>query len=386
MEGSAINWKINDRATFVEFRTCFLVITVFSIISTHAFAFSEGSVFYFPLAILMLVYIGLSCLIVKSYRRSKDWCITVKGDFMQIPRLGRRSIQLKLSSVNSMQKYNISKRLMWVMVGQPGRSPIMIERRIFHSEDDFDRCIQILENFSLQNQRTADEIVPDSLRKNKREVRNADFLAVALILSYCCFLDNELSHIDHEIINHAGLSKQLFISGEYYRFFTSFFLHYSPLHLLPNVLTLSIIGRHIITIYGLARFTNIVFFSAISGSLLSLTFSPYQFVLGASGGIFGLIGAHLYACARVPRQLPGSVSASVKAITCMLALQIILDLSGAGGDIFSHLGGGVFGFLYAVCIFRKRSVSEAADPTRAEIYISLILALSLLFSLSYLAR
>ena len=384
MEDASVSWEISRRAIFTSLRTYLLAIAFSAAILGYSFAFPHNDVLYFRLTIIIVAHVGLGLAILISYHREKKWLITIEGDFMQIPRLGRKPIKLKISSVNSIQKYHLANELIGILIGQYSRSPVVIERRLFHRENDFYQCIKFLDNFSLQNQKAAKKMVPASIIKNRREAWIADFLALTMIFLYCCFLDEDIDKIDDEIIHYAGLSKQLFTSGEYYPIFTSFFLHYSPFHLLPNVISLSIIGRHVITIFGTARFTIILFLSTISGSLLSLNFSPYQIVLGASGGIFGLMGAHLCACAKFPRQLPGSVSISIKTIACILALQIIFDLSGAGGDIFSHLGGGAFGFLYAMLLFKKYSIAEAVNPSRAEIYISIMLFFICFFSIQYL--
>lgn len=383
MADAKIKWKINRHAAFTSLRTYLVVITLFVLASINLFALPEGRVLYFPLAILMSAYIGLCLTALKLYRDSETWFITIEDDVIKIPRFGRKRLQLKLSNINSIQKYYFSKQIIGILVGQQARPSTMIERRIFYSENDFYRCVQLLENFTFENQKTEEKKIPVFMIKYKRDGWRADFLAVSMIFLYISLSADGIDKIDNEVIRYAGLNKHLFISGEYYRLFTSFSLHYSPFHLLPNVISLSIIGRHVITIVGPARFTNIVFFSAIFGALLSLAYSPYEFVLGASGGIFGLIGAHMYVCARFSGQLPGNVLISVKTFSCIFAVQMVFDLLGSGGDIYSHLGGGALGFLYALCVFNKRSLSEAAEPARSEIYISIILLASYFISLLY---
>lgn len=383
MDDVSISWKFNHHAIFASFRTYLLVITFSEIVLVHSFALSGGRVLHLRLAIFILAYIALCLTVLKVYRDKKTQLITIEGDTIKIPRFGRSPTQLKLSNINSIQKCYFFKELAGILVGQPARPAVMIERRVFHCENDFYRCVQILENSSCQNQKAAEQIVGVPIRQDKRDGWRADFLAVTMIVLYGFLSVDGIDKIDDEVIHYAGLSKDLFTSGEYYRLFTSLSIHYSPFHLLPNVISLSIVGRHIIMIFGAARFANIVFFSAICGSLLSLAFSPYQFVLGASGGIFGLISAHVYAYARFPRQLPSSVSISIKTFSCILALQIALDLFGHGGDIYSHLGGGAFGFLYALCVFNKRLLSEAANPTRSELYVSTLVVISYFLSLLY---
>lgn len=81
--------------------------------------------------------------------------------------------------------------------------------------------------------------------------------------------------------------------GELYRFISPMFLHWDFYHLGANMLSLYIFGRDIEIIFGRKKFLPIYFFSGIIGVLFSYTFNN-SISAGASGAIFGLLGAHLY--------------------------------------------------------------------------------------------
>jgi hypothetical protein len=78
--------------------------------------------------------------------------------------------------------------------------------------------------------------------------------------------------------------------GELWRLFTAIFIHGSVLHVLFNVYALYNLGREVETFYGTLRFSLLFLIAGLSGSVTSLLLNPHP-AIGASGAIFGLIGA-----------------------------------------------------------------------------------------------
>lgn len=84
-------------------------------------------------------------------------------------------------------------------------------------------------------------------------------------------------------------------AGEFYRILFSTFLHADILHITFNMYALYVLGPQLESFYGTKKFIFIYFVSAILGSLLALPFmDPNDLLVGASGAIFGLLGALLY--------------------------------------------------------------------------------------------
>jgi rhomboid protease GluP len=80
--------------------------------------------------------------------------------------------------------------------------------------------------------------------------------------------------------------------GEYYRLFTSMFLHLNPMHIFFNGYALYVIGRDVEALFGHIRFAIIYFLGGLSGSLASFIFTSAPSV-GASGAIFAIFGAEI---------------------------------------------------------------------------------------------
>ena len=79
---------------------------------------------------------------------------------------------------------------------------------------------------------------------------------------------------------------------EIWRLFTSMFLHGDALHLFSNMVSLLIFGAYVELNYSKYQFIIIYIISGLVGSFFSMLFlPPYTASLGASGAIFGLIGA-----------------------------------------------------------------------------------------------
>jgi membrane associated rhomboid family serine protease len=124
--------------------------------------------------------------------------------------------------------------------------------------------------------------------------------------------------------------------GEWWRLVTGGFLHFGPIHLLFNMMALWVIGRDVETALGHGRFLAVYLVSLIGGSAaVMLLTAPGANVAGASGAVFGLMGALavLLRRLRVPLGQVGGLIAVNLAITFLLP----------GISVAGHLGGLVTG-------------------------------------------
>lgn len=136
-------------------------------------------------------------------------------------------------------------------------------------------------------------------------------------------------------------------SGEYYRLITSAFLHVGVIHLLMNMYSLYIIGSQLETFYGKWKYLCIYLGSALAGSLMSLLFTPNYISAGASGAIFGLLGALLYFGYHY-RVYLGNVMKSQ--IIPLILLNLGMGFLIAGVDNAAHVGGLIGGILLSMML------------------------------------
>jgi rhomboid protease GluP len=130
---------------------------------------------------------------------------------------------------------------------------------------------------------------------------------------------------------------QNIVAGEYWRFITPIFFHANILHFFFNMYALYNVGPLIERPLGYARFLMVYFFSGVAGGILSFLFNPSP-SLGASGAIFGLIGALAVFLFR-HRRLLGPVGRSMLSnVIFIIVLNLAISLS-PDIDLWGHVGG-----------------------------------------------
>ncbi|MDQ0197301.1 rhomboid family intramembrane serine protease [Neobacillus ginsengisoli] len=153
------------------------------------------------------------------------------------------------------------------------------------------------------------------------------------------------------LIKYGAKFNPLIYNGEWWRFFTPIFLHIGFLHLATNTLALYYLGAAVERIYGTIRFPFIYLFAGVSGVIASFLFSS-NLSAGASGAIFGCLGALFYFGAIYPKLFFRTMGINLIVI---LVVNLAFDFSSSGIDNAGHLGGLAGGFLAAGMVhFPKR--------------------------------
>ncbi|GAB2481146.1 rhomboid family intramembrane serine protease [Jatrophihabitans fulvus] len=142
----------------------------------------------------------------------------------------------------------------------------------------------------------------------------------------------------------------------YYRLITSAFLHLSLIHIGANMLSLAFVGPALERLLGWWRFLALYLISALGGSAAVFAFGD-QFTptAGASGAIFGLLGACLVLVRRLGLDLQWLVA--------MLVLNFVITFRVDGISKEGHIGGFVTGLLCALAIGGIPRVSTRPSST-----------------------
>ncbi len=132
---------------------------------------------------------------------------------------------------------------------------------------------------------------------------------------------------------------------EYWRLLTATFLHGGAIHLGMNMLGLWGAGQLLARLYGNAQFLLVYFASALMGSAASLHFGAQASVsVGASGAVFGVLGAVLLAAHRHRDRLPKAMTRNIMTSEgVFLAYALFNGFTRAGIDNAAHVGGLVAG-------------------------------------------
>ena len=133
--------------------------------------------------------------------------------------------------------------------------------------------------------------------------------------------------------------------GEWYRLITAAFLHASIIHLGMNMLVLWFIGAQVEQAIGRGRFLAIYIVSGLAGSAGAVIFSPNVVTVGASGAIFGILGAALVLEAQGSKVLGGQAFG-------LIAINLIFTFAIPNISIGGHVGGLIGGALSMLAFSR----------------------------------
>jgi rhomboid protease GluP len=129
---------------------------------------------------------------------------------------------------------------------------------------------------------------------------------------------------------------------QYWRLFTAMFLHANLIHIFFNMYALYLFGYLIEGAFGKARFIAIYFVTGFLASVTSYTFSDAASLgVGASGAIFGLLGA--WVAFNYRRRQSPMAAAQLRWALMLVAINLFLGFSVASIDNFAHIGGLVAG-------------------------------------------
>jgi membrane associated rhomboid family serine protease len=157
-------------------------------------------------------------------------------------------------------------------------------------------------------------------------------------------------------------------NGEWWRLFTSGFLHIGPIHLLFNMIALWVLGRDLEIVLGRGRFLAVYLVSLLGGSAAVMLFSmPNQAVAGASGAVFGLMGG----LAVVLRRLRAPAGQVIGLIAVNLVISVVIP----GISLLGHLGGLVIGAVATSALVYAPVRNRTAVQTAALVGLTIVLLL-----------
>ncbi len=134
-------------------------------------------------------------------------------------------------------------------------------------------------------------------------------------------------------------------AGEWWRLITVMFLHANLIHILLNGINLYALGKQLEGIFGPVRYTVIFFLSGLSGSILSFGLHDITLAVGASGAIFGLIGALIGYFLRQRAQFGTFGRRYLQSLLGTVVINFALLFLIPGIDNIAHFGGLVGGFV-----------------------------------------
>lgn len=254
-----------------------------------------------------------------------------------------------------------------------------IVEKTHHNEKGLDLFVKI-----------SDEINKDSYEKSRKVEKifsKKEPFITYLIMAICIvlfvvmeFFGGGSSYV-RTLINYGGNAVYYTrVSHQYYRLFTSIFLHAGIVHLVCNMYSLYVIGPQVESFYGKLKYLFIFLFSGISGSLLSLAFASNSAVsVGASGAIFGLLGSICYFGYHY-RVYLGNVLKSQ--IIPIIVLNLFIGFTFSGIDNFAHIGG-LIGGVFASMAMGVPDKSKTSDRANGSILMLIYLVFIIYLAFFY---
>ena len=181
---------------------------------------------------------------------------------------------------------------------------------------------------------------------NQKNTPVTKFFSISLLVVYVFqFLLGDI------LIANFALFAPSVANGQWWLLITAGFLHGSIFHLLFNVYILWVIGSQLESIVGKINYVIIYFVSLLGGSFASYLFSPFgSYSIGASGAIFGLMGAMLVVGRK--RNL------DISQITTLVAINVVIGFVLSGIDWRAHLGGLTAGAFITWVLLNATSLKE----------------------------
>lgn len=175
---------------------------------------------------------------------------------------------------------------------------------------------------------------------------------VAILLS---FGGNTESGATVFLLEHGAMEwRSILEGGEYYRIFTSMFLHFGFDHIFQNMIFLFLIGCYLEEALGSIRYFVFYLLAGTGAGLCSLTVDALLQAdvvsAGASGAIFGVVGGLLCVVIRNKGRFEGI---GLGGMLIMIAGSLYYGFTSGGVDNVAHVGGFISGFLLGFLFYRK---------------------------------
>ena len=255
--------------------------------------------------------------------------------------------------------------------------PDIVEKTT-HEEKGVELFMKISEDINKESFEKSKRV--EKIFSMKEPIISYVFMAVSIFLFFFLVLfegNNILEIGAMSLVEFGGNVGDLTKNGEYYRLFSSMFLHAGLIHLACNMYSLYVVGPQVESFYGKLKYFFIFLFSGLTGGILSLAFSPDNVVsVGASGAIFGILGSLCYFGYHYRVYLGNVLKSQILPI---IGLNLLIGFMVSGIDNFAHIGGLIGG------IFASMAVGVPDKSSKADKINGLILTIIYFGFITYLA-
>ena len=192
------------------------------------------------------------------------------------------------------------------------------------------------------------------------EIKKEPVTVLLILINTLIFLVVEFtggSENGQHMLECGAYAPLILDQGQWYRLFSSMFLHFGAPHLINNMLVLFVLGQRLEPVTGKIKFFLIYIFGGLGGNMLSLFFDMYagntSLSAGASGAVFAVMGGMIYVIIRHRGRV---ADLTVRQMLIMAAFSLYFGFASEGVDNVAHIGGLLSGFLIAVILYHPRKI------------------------------
>lgn len=251
-----------------------------------------------------------------------------------------------------------------------------LRNNLVSDKNGFEFIINVTNDINIKTEKDSKEY--ENVFRKKKNIITYTLIALNIILFILATLGELTGSFD--LFTALSLNKGYVLSGQIYRLITSMFMHENLFHLLMNMYALFIIGTQVESYIGKFKFTTIYMFSGIIGGLLSCVVNGLNvWSLGASGAIFGLMGALLYFGYHYRLYLDNALRTQ---IIPLIALNLMIGFIFPNIDNAAHIGGLVGGLFssMALGIKNRTTATDTVNGTICSLILFMVLSYLVFFA------
>ena len=158
------------------------------------------------------------------------------------------------------------------------------------------------------------------------------------------------------------------VDHEYWRLITGGFLHANLLHIGFNMYLLYVLGQMLEPVLGSVRFALVYFASLLAGSFGALLLEPTSVTVGASGAVFGLMGAAFF------EMRSRGIDPFQTGIGGLIVINLVFSFVLSNISIGGHIGGLIGGSLATLAMIEADKRGVRAAGTAAIVVLAAVAA------------
>jgi rhomboid protease GluP len=232
-----------------------------------------------------------------------------------------------------------------------------------------DKCVECQVRERIARDRQAKANRPGTSQLARMFPVTAGIIVLNVLVYIGCAIESMKSGrgspVDFEatMLLHWGANfGPLTLGGQFWRILTSMFVHGGLIHVGANMWCLWNFGPLAERVYGRWRFLTIYLLTGLASSVASLAIHPSTISVGASGAIFGVVGALVFPFYRKRLQLPPPVMKSMMSSLLMfIVINLLIGSAVPVIDNAAHVGGLLAGLLLGAVITHFAVSGEHLD-------------------------